>query len=117
MAGLAAHRKVLIAACFGLFSIHVFSHMLMRWLVPWFLLGLLIATVRLMHTHPVFMAAMVAQVLFYSLALLGPLIPATRGQSLVKIVYFFVQVNLAILDSSIKFVRGNRMTTWKPSAR
>lgn len=117
MAGLARHREVLNPARFGLFAFQVFSHKLMRWLVPWFLLGLLITTVPLMHTHPVFMAAMVAQLIFYSLALLGQLIPATRGQSLIKIVYFFVQVNLAILDSSIKFLRGNRMTTWKPSAR
>src|SRR5690625_6842633 len=105
MAGLARHREVLNPARFGLFAFQVFSHKLMRWLVPWFLLGLLITTVLLMHSHPVFMAAMVVQVLFYSLALLGQLIPATRGQSLVKIVYFFVQVNLVIIDYSFMLLR------------
>src|SRR5690625_6145647 len=52
---LARHREVLNPARFGLFAFQVFSHKLMRWLVPWFLLGLLITTVLLMHTHPVFM--------------------------------------------------------------
>ncbi|MDQ2076184.1 glycosyltransferase family 2 protein [Marinimicrobium sp. ABcell2] len=117
MAGLARHKEVLNPARFGLFAFQVFSHKLMRWLVPWFLVGLFFTTLPLINTHPIFMAALVAQVLFYGLALLGQLLPGTRTQALVKIVYFFVQVNLAILDSSIKFLRGNRMTTWKPSAR
>jgi hypothetical protein len=44
-------------------------------------------------------------------------LPNLRTIAIVKLVYFFVQVNVALLDAAIKFVAGQRMTTWKPSAR
>lgn len=117
MAGLARHKEVLNPFRFGVFAFQVFAHKLMRWLVPWFLLALLVITPFLVNTHPVYALALVAQLAFYCVALLGQLLTGLRSTALVKIVYFFVQVNLAILDASIKFLRGNRMTTWKPSAR
>lgn len=117
MAGLARHSEVLNPFKFGLFAFQVFSHKLMRWLVPWFLLGLLISNVFLLGTDPIYSLTLIGQVAFYLVAVIGQLWPTTREQSLVKIIYFFIQVNLAILDASIKFLRGNRMTTWKPSAR
>ncbi len=117
MAGLARHKEVLSPSRFGLFAFQVFSHKLMRWLVPWFLLGLLVVTFPLASAHPFYGLALLAQLAFYGVALLGQFKPDSRNNALVKIIYFFVQVNLAIMDSSLKFFRGNRMTTWKPSAR
>lgn len=117
MAGLARHKEVLSPSRFGLFAFQVFSHKLMRWLVPWFLLGLLVVTFPLASAHPLYGLALLAQLAFYGVALLGQFKPDSRNNALVKIIYFFVQVNLAIMDSSLKFFRGNRMTTWKPSAR
>ena len=54
---------------------------------------------------------------FYGLALAGHLRPELRSWAAVRIVYFFVQVNVAIAQATAQFLAGRRMTTWQPSAR
>ncbi len=117
MTGLSRHKDVLDPRRFGLFAFQVFSHKLMRWLVPWFLAVLLLITLILAPRGGFYYLALLAQLAFYATAVAAHLSPALRSNTLVRLVYFFVQVNIAIMDASIRFMRGNRMTTWKPSAR
>jgi hypothetical protein len=69
------------------------------------------------HDGAIYSLALLVQLAFYGTALLAHFLPHLREISLIKIIYFFVQVNVALLDASIKFLAGERMTTWKPSAR
>lgn len=115
--GLSRHLDVLNPFKFGLFSLQVFSHKLMRWGVPWFLMALLIVTSFVVHHGWVYQMALVGQILFYVTALLAHLSPKLQSVGPIKLVYFFVQVNIALMDSMLKFATGTRMTTWKPSAR
>lgn len=117
MTGLARHLEVLDPRSFGLFAVQVWSHKLMRWLVPWFLLGLLAVSLALAGRHWVYTLALLGQLAFYGLALAGQLSPALRRVGAVRIVYFFVQVNVAIAQATLLFLRGRRMTTWTPSSR
>jgi len=57
------------------------------------------------------------QAIFYGLAALGRLVPGSRAHPLVKVPYFFSQVNLAILAAWLKFLRGERISLWTPSRR
>ncbi|MEX0623696.1 glycosyltransferase family 2 protein [Saccharospirillum sp.] len=117
MTGLARHPDVLNPVRFGLFAFQVCSHKLMRWGVPWFLLALLLVTLVLANDGWIYALALVAQTVFYGIAIWGHWGGKGRDHSGVRLVYFFVQVNLALADSAVQFFKGKRMTTWKPSAR
>jgi cellulose synthase/poly-beta-1,6-N-acetylglucosamine synthase-like glycosyltransferase len=117
MTGLSRHTDVLNPSKFGVFAFQVFSHKLMRWGVPWFLALFFVVSVAVVNHGWIYQLALIGQFLFYFLALLAHLNEQVRSYSLVKLVYFFVQVNIALMDSAMKFFTGTRMTTWKPSAR
>lgn len=117
MTGLSRHLEVLNLNRFGLFAFQVISHKLMRWLTPWFLLVFFLLS-ALIATHSWFyFLVFIAQLGFYGIALIAHFLPHLQNLTMFKLVYFFVQVNVALLDASIKFMAGQRMTTWKPSAR
>ncbi|EAR11137.1 glycosyltransferase family 2 protein [Reinekea blandensis] len=117
MTGLARHPEVLNVSRLGLFSFQVFSHKLMRWGVPWFLALLLLVTWLLLGQGWVYSLAFVLQVAFYGTAIAAHFHSGVRSNPIAKLIYFFVQVNIALMDSAIKFFTGKKMTTWKPSAR
>lgn len=99
------------------FALQVWSHKIMRWLVPWFLLVLFAVSLRLAHRHEIYLVALAAQVMFYSLALFAWLSPLLRAHALAKIPFFFVQANIAIAHAMLQFLGGKRVTVWDPSKR
>ncbi|MAM88065.1 MAG: glycosyl transferase [unclassified Hahellaceae] len=115
MTALARHPEVLNPGKFGLFSFQVFSHKLMRWAVPWFMLMTFVANLFLLN-KPFYMLTFVLQIAFYGAALAAHNKPELRKGGL-KILYFFCQVNLALADAAVQFIKGTRMTTWQPSKR
>ena len=117
MTGLSRHKEVLNFNRFGFFAFQVFSHKLMRWLTPWFLLAFFLISVAVAGQGWFYFLVFVGQLGFYLTALLAHFLPNLRSRSLPKLVYFFVQVNVALMEASVKFLAGQRMTTWKPSAR
>lgn len=115
--GLFRQLGVLNPMRFGLFSFQVWSHKVMRWLVPWFMLLALLTALYLAPGDPLYAALLGLQLLFYALVALGALMPSSRERVLVKIPYFFVQVNVAIAHATLAYLSGTRMTVWQPSAR
>lgn len=111
------HLEVLNPFTMRLFAFQVWSHKVMRWLAPWFILLFLASSIVLYSTHWFFDLASYGQVIFYSLVLLGYSIPVSRNKILVKIPYFFVQVNIAIAHATLKYLFGTRITVWEPSKR
>jgi len=117
MTGLSRHTEVLNFGKFGFFSFQVISHKLMRWLTPWFLLGFFLLNALLADNGAFYFLLFLGQLAFYGVAVVAHFLPHLQSISVIKLVYFFVQVNVALLDAAIKFIAGQRMTTWKPSAR
>ncbi len=115
LAGLAHHVDVLNPFKFGLFAFQVWSHKVMRWAVPWFMLLAFFSSWMLARTHGLYAAAFILQAALYVLALIA------RGHearpALLKIPYFFVQVNMAIAHATLAFLFGKRVTVWEPSKR
>jgi cellulose synthase/poly-beta-1,6-N-acetylglucosamine synthase-like glycosyltransferase len=101
----------------GFFAIEVFSHKIMRWLVPWFMLLLLASTLAIYQGHAFFTFLLIAQLAFYAVALLGYLLPSLRENTVFKLPFFFLQVNFAIADAGMRFLMGKRITMWEPSKR
>lgn len=116
MTGLSRHKEVLNPSKFGWFSYQVWSHKVMRWLVPWFMLIALLSNLYLLKT-PFYVFALVVQLAGLGVYLAASKKPQLREHGLLKIIYFFYQVNIALAHAAIKFISGTRMTTWKPSAR
>ncbi len=115
--GLARHLEVLNPVCFGLFAFQVWSHKVMRWLAPWCLLGLLAVTLAIHDQHGFYALALWGQALFYGTALAAHLQPRLGTLTPVRIIYFFVQANIAVAQATLYFLTGRRMTTWQPSTR
>lgn len=117
IAAIAGHPEVLNPFRMGLFAFQIWSHKLMRWGVPWFMLGFLAATLALIGEYWVADLALLAQVLFYGVVMLGYIYSPLRSITIVKIPYFFVQVNIAIAHATIQYLTGKRITVWEPSKR
>lgn len=113
----ARHPDVLSFSKFQWFSLQVWSHKILRWGVPWFLLALFIVTLPLLGKGGIYLLVFLGQLAFYGVALAAHLNNDFRQNAAARIIYFFVQANLAIADASLSYWRGKRMTTWQPSAR
>jgi hypothetical protein len=117
MSAVAALSEVLNPFRFGLFAFQVWSHKVMRWLVPLFMAMLLVTSLLLAPERALYAAALATQIVGYGLVLAAHALPRLRQVALVRLAYFFVQVNLALGQAGIEFLRGRRIVTWDPSAR
>ena len=102
---------------FGLFSYQYFCHKLMRWLVPFFMLGALVAGGLAALNSRVYGILFGLQLLFYLVALAGIVIPKLTDMVLFKIPAFFTVVNVSIFVAWMKFIGGERVVLWQPSVR
>lgn len=114
---IARHPDVLDMRRFGLFAFQVWSHKVMRWLVPWFLLLLLVVNLGLVGEGWFYTLCFIAQLAFYGVALSAHYDARVKAHGVARIIYFFVQVNVAIADATCRYLGGKRMTTWQPSTR
>jgi glycosyltransferase involved in cell wall biosynthesis len=117
MTAVARLSEVLNPTRFGLFAFQVWGHKIMRWLVPWFMLLLLITSIALRGRGVIYALALDMQVLVYATVLLAHWIPAIRRMVPVRIAYYFVQANLALAHAGVQFLIGRRIVTWEPSTR
>ena len=93
------------------------SHKLLRWLVPFFLAGMLIANILLVG-QPFYGSTLLLQCLFYLSGLIG----STLGKlgSLPKILAvprYFIAMNAAILLGLARFLTRRQPTTWAKAIR
>jgi glycosyltransferase involved in cell wall biosynthesis len=115
MASLWRHWRVLNPFRYGLFAWQIWSHKLMRWMVPWFLPVLLVTSASL--GYGVYLFAFALQLGFYGLVVAGQFSTRMRRLAPVRIAYFFMEVNTAIAHAALAFAFGNRITVWEPSKR
>jgi len=106
------HRELLNPLKHGTLAAGLWSHKLLRWLVPYFLLGIVAASSALI-ARPFFQVIAVFQFLFYGLALAGLLGPA-RIKGPWSVPASFCLVNLAALLGSLKCFAGRTSGKWQP---
>lgn len=95
-----------------------FSHKVLRWLVPLFLLALLAASMLLFSAHPVYVLALVAQVFLYLFAFAGYLRQrAGRPAGIFSVAYYFVVMNLALLHGMLRYLSGRQKVMWSATPR
>lgn len=102
---------------FGLFAFFLWSHKLVRWLVPFLLIAALLANAAL-YAEPFYAVLLALQMVFYTVAALAARgIGGLHEQAVGRIALFFVMVNAAILAAWLRFLKGERQELWTPSER
>jgi cellulose synthase/poly-beta-1,6-N-acetylglucosamine synthase-like glycosyltransferase len=113
MRGLLSVPDLLKPWQYGWIAFQLFSHKILRWLVPVFLLVLLGSNVALRHEH-YFRFLLLAQAAFYLLALTQIIVPLHRRWKLLGVPLYFCTLNAAALFSTIELLRGRKYVVWQP---
>lgn len=113
--GLLYTKSLLNPLKWGIFSIQIISHKLLRWLVPYLLLAILITNFLLIDRR-VFQLSLMIQVIFYAGALVGYFLEKKRcvACKLLMTPLYFSMVNFAALIGWLKVIRKEPMKTWSP---
>ena len=109
-------RNLLNPFRYGIFSISLFSHKVMRWMVPFFMIFLMISNARLL-AEPFYRWVMLCQGIFYLLACASLLKSTSRRSLILKIPHYFCISNAAILTATLKYMKGFRQEIWTPTQR
>ena len=117
MNSLRIRASVLNVARYGRFSFEVFSHKVMRWATPWFLLGALGSNIALAFHTPLYMTLLWVQLALYLSPIAARLAPALHTIGVARIGIYFVEVNVAIMHATILMLTGRTILTWEPSKR
>jgi cellulose synthase/poly-beta-1,6-N-acetylglucosamine synthase-like glycosyltransferase len=93
------------------------SHKILRWGCPFFLLALLVTSL-LLWNDPLYRALLLAQVAFYALSAVAPLLP-TRIRMLkpLRLTTMFTGMNVALLLGFWRWVSGGQRGTWTRTVR
>lgn len=93
-------------------SFQLISHKVLRWLVPFFLIGLFV-TSALLWSQPIFKLFFLAQALFYLTAMFSLFVPAHRRWKPLAMPLYFCTLNTAALVSLLEVCRGKRYVVWE----
>jgi cellulose synthase/poly-beta-1,6-N-acetylglucosamine synthase-like glycosyltransferase len=93
------------------------SHKILRWLCPFFLLGLLLSNVLLMN-QPFYREALLAQVLCLLAAWLASFLPPRFALlKPLRLLAMFTSMNIALLIGFFRWLRGTQTGIWTRTAR
>jgi|SRR5450432_28878 len=112
MRGLLSVSDVLKPWKFAWPAFQLWSHKVLRWMVPLFLVAIFVSNLFLLDS-PVFRTLMAAQLAFYAAALLNMVLPLHRAWKPMGIPLFFCTLNAAALFSMIELSRGKKYVTWQ----
>lgn len=113
MRGIFYARGLLNPFRFPFVAFQLFSHKVLRWLIPFFLIGLLVVNAFLLDKQ-FYVMTFALQVAFYLLALAG--LAADRAGKKFKLAavpLYFCIVNTASLIAFFKTLAGQKMVTWE----
>jgi hypothetical protein len=110
---LAGNLPMLNPLRYGLFSWQLASHKLCRWLVPFAMIVTYLTSANLAPDSSLYLTAFLVQTGFYVAAVGG----LYTGANALRIPAFLLLANTAVLVAWFRHLRGDRITTWTPSAR
>ena len=93
-------------------AFQLWSHKIMRWMVPLFLIALAVANSLLLDSS-FYRFTLAVQLFFYAAALLNMLLPLHRQWKPLGIPLFFCTLNAAALVSMLEICRGRKYVTWQ----
>jgi len=112
MRGLLSVSDVLKPWKFAWPAFQLWSHKILRWMVPLFLITIFVSNLFLLDSQ-FFRTLMVTQLAFYAAAILNVVLPLHRAWKPLGIPLFFCTLNAAALFSMIELGRGKKYVTWQ----
>ena len=101
-----------------LLSFAFWSHKVIRWLVPIFLIALILLNLLLMHKSNLFEILFFIQMGFYSLALVGFIFTVLNIKlRLFSLFFYFILTNIALFLGLFKYLRGKHSAVWESTPR
>jgi cellulose synthase/poly-beta-1,6-N-acetylglucosamine synthase-like glycosyltransferase len=113
---LLAHRDLLNPVRHGGVAVALWSHKLLRWLIPYFLLALLASNSFLLH-RPLFRGLFAPQASFYAFAFVGFRFRSRPGRLVFSAPMSFCIVNFAALIGTLNALAGRVPGRWKPDRK
>jgi len=110
--GLLSLPELLIPWKSGWVSFQLWSHKVLRWLVPFFLFMLLTSNLFLWG-QPFYRLILLGQVIFYVITVLSLLVPIQRLWKPLGIPLYFCTLNAAAFCSVIEVLRGKKYVVWE----
>lgn len=109
------HRHIFNPFRYGVYALQLFSHKVMRYLVPVFLAMLLLSSLVLAARSRFFAFVLVLQLAAYVAALFGYLLERAGVRSgLISLPHYFLLANWAAVVAFYEFARGERYAKWEP---
>jgi len=109
------HRAMLNPFRSGFFAVQLFSHKVMRYFVPFFLVGTLFSSSVLAPQSRVYLIIFIAQFVSYLSAFAAFMLEKIGLRSrLLALPHYFVLANVASLIAFYKFLHGERFASWEP---
>jgi cellulose synthase/poly-beta-1,6-N-acetylglucosamine synthase-like glycosyltransferase len=93
-------------------AFQLWSHKIIRWMVPLFLIAIFAANLALIDFR-FYRFTLAVQLFFYAAALLNILLPLHRQWKPLGIPLFFCTLNAAALVSMLEICRGRKYVTWQ----
>jgi len=95
----------------------LWSHKVMRWVGPFFLMGVLVSSISLSR-HPEFLWACVAQVALYALGVIVWLVPSSvRAVRPARVLPMFMSMNVALMVGCLRWWTGRATGVWARTPR
>ena len=109
------NREMLNPLRSGFFAVELISHKLLRYLVPLFLVTLMLSCLLLVDYSVFFLIALIGQVTFYFFAFITWFVERRLGPlGILAAPLYFVIGNLSAIAGFYKFLRGERFASWDP---
>jgi cellulose synthase/poly-beta-1,6-N-acetylglucosamine synthase-like glycosyltransferase len=114
MRGILSVPELLKPWKYGWISFQLFSHKIMRWIMPFFLIGALLCS---MLANPASLWAeslLKLQLTFYLVALVSIRLPLYKVWKVLGIPLYFCTLNTAALVAFVELLRGHKYVIWDP---
>jgi poly-beta-1,6-N-acetyl-D-glucosamine synthase len=111
------HLLKLLNPFLGIRSFIYWSHRIIRWLVPFFMIFIFLLNILLLN-NTFYQTTFILQCLFYLFAILGWLsIKYTKLPFFLYIPFYYCNLNLALFLGFIKSISNTQKTTWERTER
>lgn len=109
------NRRMLNPFHSGFYAVQLFSHKVLRYSVPLFLILIFLSSLVLAFYTVFFQAILALQIVFYLTALIGWILEKNRVKiGVFAIPLYFVLANLASVIAFYKFLHGEKYARWEP---
>jgi glycosyltransferase involved in cell wall biosynthesis len=113
-----SNRQLLNPFRFGIVSLQLISHKILRWMTPFFLIALFLCNMLQVCQSPMWTGLFISQCVFYLSGMMAYwYFSRFKTIMLFRLIHYFNIANLAILKAWYDFFSGKKYISWQPTKR